>query len=308
MMQTMKDIVAVLNEVKGRCNGMLPLEVYLRLYEKARCCAKGDIVEVGTAHAAATISIALGLRASESFEGKFYTFDRMEGGSREDFGGVSENTAITKDNLAFFGVSDWVSLVVGDIAQTHEAVPPSSKIAMLVVDADGYVDRDFSLFFDRVIDDGLIVIDDYGKDFWSIINMRGKGRYFITQKHHLTYLLVTLFVEQGYITQNFEQLGQTVFSRKVPHQKYQIEPKKILNIYRQLTLAEIIPRYSSNLSIIIMLRIIFYKIAKLCIPKRYIPIIKRYIYKPKISSSSPPPSKYNLYKKQAAFIGKVNFK
>lgn len=32
---------------------------------------------------------------------------------------------------------------------------------MLVVDVDGYIDRDFSRFFDRIEAEGLIVIDDY---------------------------------------------------------------------------------------------------------------------------------------------------
>ena len=41
-------------ELKRSANGMLPAEAYKAVYEAARRVQKGDILEVGTAHGAAT--------------------------------------------------------------------------------------------------------------------------------------------------------------------------------------------------------------------------------------------------------------
>ena len=237
----MKNIIDVLSEVKIRCNGMLPIEAYYRLYEEGKkCAAGGDVVEVGTAHAAATICIGLGLLESKSFGGKVYTFEKIEGGSREEFGGVTENVSIIKDNLAHFGVSELVELVIGDVSETFESLPQSSKIAMLVLDSDGRIDRDFSLFFDRVINGGSIVIDDYQDSI--LISKSENGGLLVDQKHKLTYNLLNLFLKEGYMEKNYDTIGQTVFLSKATLDSSKsvngLESAKIINAYRELVFSE----------------------------------------------------------------------
>ena len=98
-----------IEEVRKACNGMLPLHVYERIFETAKTSSGTTFLEVGTAHAAGTVCLALGLQASGR-AGKVYTFEKILGGSRERYGDYDENIAIIRNNLAEFGVADTVEL------------------------------------------------------------------------------------------------------------------------------------------------------------------------------------------------------
>ncbi len=227
------------SEVKEVCNGMLSPEVYQALYETARDAPAPVIVEVGTAHAAGTVSLAMGLRDSGR-EGVVYTFEKIIGGSRESFGGFDENISIIQRNLAAFGVEGFVRLTVGDVAETCDVVPANATIGLLCLDADGAIDRDFGLFFDRLLTGAPIVVDDM-RDRTRLKLLRRKGfsgRFKIDQKHQLTYRMMELFREHGLVDAGTVHGLDTWFGHKGPGKLADLPVGSVLQVYRSLTFTE----------------------------------------------------------------------
>src|SRR5262245_43723749 len=54
----------VICDIRKTCNGMLGLEVYREIYAAVGGMPTGDILEIGTAYGAATVTMGLALRAS----------------------------------------------------------------------------------------------------------------------------------------------------------------------------------------------------------------------------------------------------
>jgi predicted O-methyltransferase YrrM len=160
--------------IKWRCNGMLHERVYEAIYEAAASAGEGVFLEVGTAHAAATVCLALGKRHGKYVpDDKIYSVEKIIGGSRSRYGGVEENLAIIRDNLSHFGVDEQVELLIGDVEQVANLVPAAQGISLLMLDADGHIDRDFFLFYNSVNPGGRIIIDDYA-DAGRLARTRGR--------------------------------------------------------------------------------------------------------------------------------------
>ena len=221
-------------DLKLHCNGMLHPAVYRRLYETAKCSGGGTIVEVGTAHAAGTVALARGLKDSGQ-TGRVYTIERMVGGSRRAFGGLEENLAIVKGNLEHFGVQEVVELLIGEVADLHDKVPSSTPINMLVLDADGRIDRDFMLFFNRLHPQAPIVIDDCE----NIVRVKSKSRlsFGVDLKKKLTWMLADCFTSKGWIEEG-ENFRGTLFTTKAASGPVEIDPMSMLKVYRQLVFVE----------------------------------------------------------------------
>lgn len=213
-------------EIKFRANGMLDPLVYAEINRTASS-VMADIVEIGTAHGAATIAAALGLPAGF----RVSTVERMNGGSRARYGGPEENIRIINDNFTRFGVSDKVRLHVGSV----ETVAPElgdGPIGMLVLDADGCIDRDFRLFYDRLLPGAPIVIDDYRPHY--VGTTQSGSMLLVDQKHRITTLLVDLFVELGLIERQ-KIINDTFFGRKPFNARpLDLPEARVLDIYRQL--------------------------------------------------------------------------
>ena len=140
-----------------QCSGMLAPLSYQRIYEAALRSTGDLIVEVGTYKGAATVSLALGLRDAGK-AGRVISFDR--GRSRYDGIGDDAYLRMVKQNLRLFGVEDFVELILGEIPENASAVSEDARISLLMLDADGCIDRDIALFFNRVVPGGGIIIDD----------------------------------------------------------------------------------------------------------------------------------------------------
>jgi predicted O-methyltransferase YrrM len=220
-------------DLKRHCNGMLHPTVYRRLYETAKSYG-GTIVEVGTAHAAGTVALALGLKTSGT-SGRIYSIEKIVGGSREAYGTPDENLSIIRGNLKHFGVEDSVELLIGDVSDLHKEIPPDREISMLVLDADGQIDRDFMLFFNRLRARAPIMIDDCEDS----VQVKRKDRYIvaINQKKKLTWMLTRFFTEQGWIAEG-KNLHGTLFTCKTAPGPVAFDPSAFLAIYRQLVITE----------------------------------------------------------------------
>lgn len=192
--------------IKQFANGMLSASTYEKIHSYAKD-SQGNIVEVGTAHGAATISMA---SAIEPGAGKVYTFEKIFGGSREKFGSVEENLKIIESNYEKFRVSDRIQQFIGDVVVEADNIKYLSSFSMLMLDADGRLDRDFVLFYDKLKPGGYIVIDDCDDRIKVKIK---SGIMIVDQKHKLTHLFIKMFEELGFL-EPVEIIGNTYFGRK----------------------------------------------------------------------------------------------
>jgi len=225
--------------VKKCCNGMLPPDVYQAIYDAARNAPEPVFVEVGTAHGASTVSLAMGLRDSGR-KGKVFSFEKIVGGSREAFGDVEENIKIIERNLAVFGVEDLVHLTIGDVVDTADIVPKEERIGLLCLDADGAIDRDFGLFFNQLVPSAPIIIDDVRDS--TRVNLIGRvginARLKIDQKHKLTFRLMELFRNYNLVDDGVVLGFDTWVGRKGTGQWAELREAEMLEVYRSLTFSE----------------------------------------------------------------------
>lgn len=143
--------------------GLMRAKAYRRLCELARDAADLDIVEVGAGGGGSGISMALGVQEAGKHS-RVVVIDRCEGASRLEIGGYDDNLAFLHGNLERFGVADRVRvcpfyLTEETAGKVFEQVE-SEQLAGLAHDADGRIDRDFTIFWPRLIDGGFIAIDD----------------------------------------------------------------------------------------------------------------------------------------------------
>lgn len=106
--------------------------------------------------------MGLALKDSRKTRSKVFSIEKGQGSdalvSREE---PEMNARVWKRNIKAFGVENYCQLLLGDVALVHSEIGQNLPLAMLFIDADGALDRDFRLFFNRLVDGAPIVIDDY---------------------------------------------------------------------------------------------------------------------------------------------------
>ena len=108
------DNFELFERVKVAAHGMLSTDVYSKLFDVAQDCGGGTFIEIGTAHGAATIVMALGAKASgKPFH--IYSVDPFSGrySSRTQFGSVQKNVKFVRRQFETFGVSEYIDIIVG---------------------------------------------------------------------------------------------------------------------------------------------------------------------------------------------------
>ena len=230
----MDDVDRLLSRVKRSANGKLPLRVYRRLYDSAAARGGGTLVEIGTAQGAATIALALGATASGA-DFRILTVDAFVTGSRPRGASVEEKCGIVRRGFESFGISARVDLIAGTTADLIAIADPRD-IGLLLLDADGRIDRDLALLYARLRPDCTIVIDDVDDNnylYWH------KRRLRFDQKHRLTYLLAERFTAAGLLAPD-ESAGQTRWYRKGAAAPGGAEIELLaLPCYRELVFADI---------------------------------------------------------------------
>jgi len=218
--------------VKKKANGMLSIDVYQEMYHLAQKVEQNTtILEIGTAHGAGAISLALGSQGKN----KVASIDKITGGSRDKFGTLEENKVIIKNNFKYFGVEKVIDFYIGTSTEIASHLPEELTISMLVIDADGAIDRDFELFYNKLLPGSTIIIDDYSN---YVRIKKDKKITRIDQKFRLTHMLVS-FMEQASLLKKNKVIDSTYFGIKPQNQKddvnfsqYDFRP-----IYRNLTFA-----------------------------------------------------------------------
>jgi predicted O-methyltransferase YrrM len=221
---------------------MLAPRVYRHYDTIARYCSDGTIIELGAGQGASTIALARGIRDAGR-AGKVCVVDQFcqdgdkgphPAGTRK-FGSraVGINIESFWDNIRRYEVEDFVEVYVGKTDEVENDFGSFPCCDVLVIDVDGYVNRDLSVFYNYVVNNGIIIIDDCV----NIVNRRGHNalrkyrhlkrdelleavgrlpayqRARLLGKHVLTYRLVELFRQRGLLVP-FDSKGATVFFRK----------------------------------------------------------------------------------------------
>ena len=218
---------SIFEEIVRRCDGMLSPAVYQRVYEAAR--TGGLILEVGTALGAGTVALALGLKDGGK-PGKVISFDPMEGGPRRQISGMQERMGHVRANLEYFEVAHLVELVPTTLPQGIEILP-EQPVSVLMLDADGRIDRDLLLLYDRLLPGATLIIDDCLDKVR--LHKTGPATYRIDAKMRLVFLLVSWMERSGLlITGN--QVKDTCFATKPVGAGKKLDPAEILEVYREL--------------------------------------------------------------------------
>src|SRR5688500_5941281 len=206
----MDEVDRLLARVKDSARGMLPLPVYRRIHETAAACGGGTIVEIGIAQGAATIAMALGAkRAGRPF--RIVTADPFAIGTRTNVGSVEDNLELVRRGFVAFGVADAIEIVVGTVDDLVARADPRD-ISLLMIDADGRIDRELALLHDRLAPACPIIIDDVDG---AIYLHRIGRRISVDQKHRITQLLIERFTAEGLLVPQGTS-GQTGWFSKGP--------------------------------------------------------------------------------------------
>lgn len=220
-------------EIRRRCDGMMRAETYERIYETARQAKGNTFVEIGTAHGASTVCLALAMRDTGR-SGTIYTFDRFGRSGRTKYKDASQNPGIARAAIEYFGVAGLVRIIEGDAGKNAGQVP-GGQLGLLMMDADGRIDRDMASFYDRLLPDAPVIIDDMADRVR--VKLRGDGTARVDQKHKLTFHLVESAVKHGLLAEA-ELDGETWFGRRCAKRFDQWPPQSILNAYRKLVFAD----------------------------------------------------------------------
>lgn len=232
-MSSNESIFESLRALVKSANGMLPFDVYKELFFCGQNYGHGGILEIGTAHAAATIAMGLGAKSSgRSFH--IHTIDPLGGrfSSRSAYGDVSTNLEIVNRNLNKAGISDNVSFFNGTSTEFYVLGKTPETLTLVMLDADGRIDRDFLFFYQKMPSGSMLVIDDV--DDAIAFHKNPVGEVYIDQKFRITFLLLKKYEEMGLIHIRKKIVG-TVFAETTG---IKIDREKFLEVslecYREL--------------------------------------------------------------------------
>lgn len=212
--EAIETTATALGKIKSHGDGLLNFNVYPKIYKYAYRCQPGNMLELGSAHGAASICLIKGMLDSGKKD-KLITVERGEGknSSMTKFGSKEININILKNNLKYFNCDKNVLVIAGKIREKAKETEKYSPFSLLLIDADGVIDRDFLLFYNLLKPGATIIIDDYQK----IIERGLKNKTNPLGKKYSTYCFVNYFLQQGLIEKK-EIIDNTIFCCK---------PKKI---------------------------------------------------------------------------------
>jgi predicted O-methyltransferase YrrM len=153
--------------IKREADGMLRPYVYEAIYNAVKAAPHGDWLEIGGARGGSTVAIAMAIRDSGS-DGMLVTAEKFEGGSWEKTyksAAYGDNFSWWTRNVRKFHVQDHVVLyphgVTDETADEVKSLLGTLPLAGMMLDADGWVGRDFKHFWPLIRDGGIIIVDDY---------------------------------------------------------------------------------------------------------------------------------------------------
>lgn len=195
----------IFTEIRKTCKGQLRPNVYREIYETTLAAPAGDVLEIGTAHGAATVVIARAMRDSGRGN-RVYTVGKPGVGSH-----IGDPKAL-QTRFERYGVDGLTTAIIAEASEAIGNLPADIAIGLLMLDADGRIDRDFDSFFNKVVRGAPIIIDDYEDRVSMKLGRRGRALG-IGLKSRLTFALANYFRDCGYL-EDFRVVNQTLFCRK----------------------------------------------------------------------------------------------
>lgn len=159
--------------IRAETNGYLSWDAYAAIYEAARTAPAGSVIDIGPAQGGSTVCLGLG-RRDGGHAVRIYSLDMFRGSAALDSKtDTAHNVAVLRRNVARYGLADAVRVIAVGDEDPRTVIDPSERIAVLFIDADGALDRDFGLYYRQLVPGARIVIDDYQ----DVINRHARERY-----------------------------------------------------------------------------------------------------------------------------------
>lgn len=202
-------------KIARNCNGMLSAKIYSKLYSYASDINAGNVLEIGSAHGAGTVSLALAIKESNGTS-TVVGVEKGEGGSRSSYGTKEDNISILRENVQDYGVEAYVDFV-DERLELETGLPPEvedrAPFSLVFLDADGRLDRDFRLLYEHIFPGSIIVIDDYGpiRNYQESTERMPLGG----GKHYRTLMYVDFLLNNGYINK-YKLFDSTLVATKPP--------------------------------------------------------------------------------------------
>ena len=217
-------------ELRNTADGMLPATVYRRLYECACNLPLGcDVIEIGAGSGAGTVALVWGL-LERTEHARVIAVDRCYGGSRLRYGGFRENLTRLLATLNNNGVLNRVRLLAIDLneysyAQVFAEIG-ARRVGLVVLDADGRLDRDIPTLWPHLSDGAHIVVDDCIErtSYRPVSELYPVGG----TKFTLTARIVSYLIKEGWL-ETVEAVGKTFFLRVIGA-GYSLPKKIVCNI------------------------------------------------------------------------------
>ena len=148
------DFVKIARVAKGK----MLRENYSDLYQEAMKLGKGTVVEIGPAGGAGTIVLGLAAKQNPDIE-RIITIDAFQNSrSIKSLYNIEENIEDLRKNLASFDCGEKVTIMVAGHEDWEKI--REGPVTMLVIDADGGLDRDFSNYYNLLIPGATVFVDD----------------------------------------------------------------------------------------------------------------------------------------------------
>ncbi len=200
------------SKVRRLGRGLLTARIYKAIYESAKNAEDGDIVDIGAAGGATTVSLALALKEKGS-AARVIAVEKCEGGSRTQYGNYSDNKEFLESNLHGFSVQDH-AVIFPHYLTEHNAADLFQMIrvkplAGFVHDADGHIHRDFAILGPHLAKtNNFVIVDDYAntRKYRPISEKYPQGG----AKEQITYRLLNYLTSIGLFAREFA-IGTTQF-------------------------------------------------------------------------------------------------
>ena len=236
-----------LDKALSGVNQLMHRDTYDWLYQVVLVNEPEQNVEVGTAGGASTIVMALAGKQTQKLQSVitmdiFATRDSNPS-SRSAFGSISDNLKIVRRNFKEAGIEDCVEVFVGSSDDFMASGDFRKKIDLLLIDADGRIDRDLINFFPNIGLETTLIIDDYS--FKPRLTYLKSGTRIFDLKHIFTKVFVDMLIDSEMIKINsLAPNGSTIECTLINQNLWSEEKVRLiaLEAYRSLIFT-IIPKY-----------------------------------------------------------------
>lgn len=173
-------------------------KLYGKIFQLSKELESGSILEIGTAGGGSIISAALGLKAAGRGL-KAISIDKFEGGSWGTGSDVESNIKKVNDRLQVFGVAEHASILKEKLGGAQHIYDHLKGISLLIIDADGRIQRDLMSLSKSCANEALILIDDCEK--CVRVNADRNGNWTVCWKKYKTWVMVKHLLESGVLAE-----------------------------------------------------------------------------------------------------------